>query len=174
MGYAVYFVLTLKWGFSRRSKISTVQMIYHMALQRVIYIYLYIYIIISDSRVWSGRGGEQIVVARYDKWVTKLGEKKVYKNKWTTLKQLVYLQIKMINGQAKRLSNVHKIATRNEVMSEMPERATQEKQPSADQSRTLVANIAILSSRVFLTMRETHTLYIYIYVYVDTCTHTDR
>lgn len=80
----------------------------------------------------------------------------------------------MINGQAKRLSNVHKIATRNEVMSEMPERATQEKQPSADQSRTLVANIAILSSRVFLTMRETHTLYIYIYVYVDTCTHTDR
>lgn len=49
----------------------------------------------------------------------------------------------MINGQAKRLSNVHKIATRNEVMSEMPERATQEKQPSADQSRTLVTNIAI-------------------------------
>lgn len=79
----------------------------------------------------------------------------------------------MINGQAKRLSNVHKIATRNEVMSEMPERATQEKQPSADQSRTLVvANTAILSSRVFLTMRETHTLYIYIYV--NTCTHTDR
>lgn len=40
---------------------------------------------------------------------------------------------KMIDGQAKQLQNVHKTETRNEVMSEMPERATQKEQSPADQ-----------------------------------------
>lgn len=153
MGYAVYFVLTLKWGFWRRSKISTVQMIYYYGAVTC-FIYIYIYILSSVTQVWRG-GGEETGVARCttNEWRVRCwGQKNAHKNKWKSLKQLVYLQIKC--SMDKRSG--FRMCTR--LQREMKPWAKCEKaqnrksnylQTRGCLSRTTVANSAILSSCVF-------------------------
>lgn len=152
MGYAVYFVLTLKWGFWRRSKISTVQMIYYYgAVTCFIYIYIYYHQWLRCGGVGGRRLGWHDAQQMSDEFGVE-EKKNAHKNKWKSLKQLVYLQIKC--SMDKRSG--FRMCTR--LQREMKPWAKCEKaqnrksnylQTRGCLSRTTVANSAILSSCVF-------------------------